>query len=89
MRGKRKSVGTVRIATREYPDRYEITVADDGPGFDPNAPVMADDGREHIGIGNVRKRLEQISGGALRIHSELGKGTVVTIDIPKKQVNAI
>ena len=89
VRGKRKSVGTVRIGTREYPDRYEITVADDGPGFDPNALVMADDGREHIGIANVRKRLEQISGGALRIHSELGKGTVVTIEIPKKQVNAI
>ena len=89
VRGKRKSVGTVRIGTREYPDRYEITVADDGPGFDSNALVMADDGREHIGIANVRKRLEQISGGALRIHSELGKGTVVTIEIPKKQVNAI
>ena len=89
VRGKRKSAGTVRITTREYPDRYEITVADDGPGFDPNAPVMADDGREHIGIANVRKRLEQISDGELHIHSELGKGTVVMIDIPKKQVNAI
>ena len=89
VRGKRKSVGTVRIGTQEYPDRYEITVADDGPGFDPNAPVMADDGREHIGIANVQKRLEQISGGTLRIHSILGKGTVVTIEIPKKQVKEI
>ena len=83
-RGK-KGVGTVTIATREYPDRYEITVADDGPGFDPEAPVLADDGREHIGIANVRERLKQISGGALRIRSEKGKGTVVTIELPKKQ----
>lgn len=79
----RKGVGTVKIATREYPDRYEITVADDGPGFDPEAPVLADDGRDHIGIANVRDRLQQISGGSLRIRSEQGKGTVVTIVIPK------
>ena len=83
-RGK-KGVGTVTIATREYPDRYEITVADDGPGFDSEAPVLADDGREHIGIANVRERLKKISGGALRIRSEKGKGTVVTIELPKKQ----
>ena len=77
----------MNIATREYPDRYEITVADDGPGFDPEAPVLAVDGREHIGISNVRSRLEQMSGGTLRIWSEKGKGAVVTIEIPKKQVD--
>ena len=88
VRGKRKSVGTVRIGTREYPDRYEITVADDGPGFEPEAPRLSDDGREHIGIANVKNRLEQVSGGSLRIQSEPGKGTLVAIDIPKKQVNA-
>lgn len=87
-RGKRKGVGTVTIATREYPDRYEITVADDGPGFDPAAPLLADDGREHIGIANVRDRLEHVSGGILRIQSEPGNGTLATIDIPKKQVKA-
>ena len=85
----RKGVGTVKLVTREYPDRYEITVADDGPGFDPEAPVLADDGREHIGIANVRDRLKQISGGTLRIRSEPGKGTVVSIELPKKQGKAI
>ena len=85
-RGK-KGAGTVIIATREHPDRYEITVSDDGPGFDPEAPALADDGREHIGIANVRDRLKQI-GGDLHIRSERGKGTLVTIEIPKKQENA-
>ena len=85
-RGK-KGTGTVIIATREHPDRYEITVSDDGPGFDPKAPALADDGREHIGIANVRDRLKQI-GGDLHIRSERGKGTLVTIEIPKKQENA-
>ena len=86
-RGK-KGVGIVTLATREYPDRYEITVADDGPGFDPEAPALADDGREHIGIANVRDRLAQVSGGTLRIQSEPGNGTLVSIIIPKKQVRA-
>ena len=85
-RGK-KGTGTVIIATREHPDRYEITVSDDGPGFDPEAPALADDGREHIGIANVRDRLKQI-GGDLHIRSERGKGALVTIEIPKKQENA-
>lgn len=31
-RGK-KDTGTVKLAAREYPDRFEITVEDDGPGF--------------------------------------------------------
>ena len=83
-RGKR-GVGTVTLATREYPDRYEITVEDDGPGFDPAAPSLSDDGREHIGLTNVQSRLKQISGGALRIRSEPGKGTLVTITIPREQ----
>ena len=81
-RGK-KAPGTVVIASREYPDHYEITVTDNGPGFDPDAPVFADDGRAHIGIPNVRARLEQVSGGTLRIRSERGKGTVAAIEIPK------
>jgi len=85
VRGQRKSVGTVTIATREYPDRYEVTVEDDGPGFDPEAPVLSNDGREHIGIPNVRERLEQMKGGALRIRSVAGKGTLVTLEIPKAQ----
>lgn len=84
-RERRKTSGTVSVSTREYPDRYEIVVTDDGPGFDPAAPRLPDDGREHIGLSNVRGRLEQISGGSLSIRSAPGEGTAVTISIPKKQ----
>ena len=84
-RGKKKGAGTVILATREYPDRWEITVTDDGPGFDPEAPTLRNDGRAHIGIQNVRERLRSISGGDLRIESEIGKGTKATIILPKKR----
>ena len=84
-RGKKKGAGTVILASREYPDRWEITVTDDGPGFDPEAPTLRNDGRAHIGIQNVRERLRSISGGDLRIESEIGKGTKATIILPKKR----
>ncbi len=69
------------IASRELPDRYEVSVSDDGPGFDPD--VKPDDGRSHIGLVNVRARLRSLCGGELRIASQPGHGSQVTIVLPK------
>lgn len=80
-----KEAGTVTIATRKYPDRYEITVSDDGPGFDPDHPAPKEDGRTHIGIQNVRERLKDVCGGELRIESVQGKGTKAVIILPKTE----
>lgn len=83
--GIRKSesgAGTVTISTRETPDRYEITVTDDGAGFDIHADTI-DDGRSHIGLSNVRERLRRISGGDLQIESAPGQGCRATILLPK------
>lgn len=41
------------------------------------------DESSHVGIENVRKRLEIMCGGSLEIRSELGKGTSVTLKIPE------
>ena len=74
--------GTVVIRSEEYPDRYEIQVADDGPGFDPEQ--IPADGKNHIGIQNVRERLHTTVSGSLIIESAPSQGTKVTITIPKK-----
>lgn len=74
--------GTVKIFVEQKPDCYEITVQDDGPGFDATVPPA--DGKPHIGIYNVRTRLED-HGGSLTIHSELGRGTASTIRVPIKK----
>lgn len=82
--GVRKSesgAGTVNISTRETPERYEITVTDDGAGFD--YPSKAENGRSHIGLDNVRERLRRISGGELHIESSPGQGCRATILLPK------
>ena len=82
VRGNPDGRGTVTVSSHEYSDRYEITVADDGPGFDPEA-APPDDGETHIGLQNVRARLGGV-GGTLRVVSAPGKGCRVTIELPKE-----
>ena len=55
---------------------------DDGPGFEEG--VERDDGVSHVGIRNVRDRLKAISGGTLLVDSVIGKGTTVTMFLPKE-----
>ena len=81
VRENEDGAGTVTISSREFPDRWEISVIDDGPGFDPNE--IGSDGERHIGLQNVRERLRHVSGGELRIESAPGKGCRVTIELPK------
>lgn len=78
---KKKGGGTVTVSTREFPKEYRIKVLDDGAGFEENE--ILDDKRSHVGIKNTRKRLEMLCGGTCEIHSTKGKGTTVTIHIPR------
>lgn len=80
---KKRGGGVLTLATREEPERYVITVTDTGIGFDP-AHYM-DDGETHIGIENVRLRLDHMAGGRLTITSTPGVGTTAVIVIPKKE----
>ena len=84
--GKKPGGGTVRLATRELESSFEIVVQDDGVGFDPSA--VPSDGREHVGISNVRQRLWTMCGADLSVASEPGRGTTVTIRVPKGGVRA-
>ena len=78
---KKRGGGRVTISTDEDKESYIIKVADTGCGFDPTKPK--NDGKRHVGIDNVRQRLFNMCGGTLSIESEVGKGTLATIIIPK------
>ena len=60
----------------------ELTVSDDGRGFDPaaNGPVETTDG--HIGI-EVLRDLVEVGGGELRFESAPGRGTIVRLSLPR------
>ncbi len=79
--------GSVTIATLDLVDYYEIRISDDGIGFDPEKPI--DDGKTHVGISNVRSRLESMCKGTLEIQSEPGKGTISIIRIPKESEETV
>ena len=72
--------GIVSVSSRRDESGHVVEIQDNGTGFDPNAPKVP--GETHIGIENVRSRLEQLCGGTLTIESETGKGTTVTLRIP-------
>ena len=73
--------GTVTISTRETNKTYEITVTDDGPGFDISK--LPDGKTLHIGLENSRERLRLSCGGSLEITENNPHGVVATIRLPK------
>ena len=80
---QRENGGTITIKTEEKDGIITITIADDGVGFDVNNPVTEVGSRSHIGLENVRKRVESYRDGKLTIESENAKGTTVTISFRK------
>lgn len=77
----RKNGGTVIIRTEETDNHAVVTVADNGIGIE-NAKGRPSLGEHtHIGISNVRSRLEEMVEGSLEIESS-GQGTTATIRIP-------
>ena len=78
---KKRGGGMVTISTDESKESYIIKVSDTGCGFDPTK--SKNDGKRHVGIENVRQRLFNMCGGTLSIESEVDKGTLATIIIPK------
>ena len=72
--------GLVRVRAQNTRGVHQIEVWDNGDGFDPGKLIAGD--ARHIGLWNVRERLERMCGGSLTIVSGNGKGTTVTIEIP-------
>ena len=77
----RKNGGTVIIRTDETDDHVIVTVTDNGIGIEDakRRPSLGE--HAHIGISNVRSRLEEMVEGSLEIESS-SQGTTATIRIP-------
>ena len=75
--------GTVTLHTRRENDNIIIEVTDDGVGFDPDAPYEYDPHHAHIGLINVKSRLEKMLKGEMIINSVINEGTTIKIIIKK------
>ena len=82
-RGRNKA-GLVTISAWEENDAYLVMVEDNGVGVDQELLEQKDDQRVHIGIDNVKLRLELMASGTLTIESEPGIGTKAIMRLPKK-----
>ncbi len=65
----------IEITLAEDGDELLVSVADDGPGFDPSAHI------DSRGLSNMADRVGAL-GGELQIDTELGSGTTVIARLP-------
>lgn len=80
--------GCVAVTASQEESRLILRVADDGRGIElamleklmrGDAP---EENRRHIGLSNIRKRLEYLYGGKAEFHIASENGTVITIILP-------
>ncbi|MBQ9457145.1 MAG: histidine kinase [Bacilli bacterium] len=69
--------GTISLKTYARDDAYVVEIKDDGIGFDIHA--KPDDGRAHVGLENVRYRIQSMCHGELIVESQINHGTTVTV----------
>lgn len=73
---------SVWLTARVADGRLAITVEDDGQGFTGDAvPPTAGRGGDRSGLGNMRRRVEEL-GGTFSLENRAGGGTRVAIDVP-------
>lgn len=78
-----ESGGTVVIRSYETPTHFCVEVIDDGVGFDPEQLI---DEKKHVGIRNIRGRLNAMVNGELILESSPESGTKAVIMIPKEVI---
>jgi signal transduction histidine kinase len=68
----------VTVGTEDLGDAIRLTVTDNGKGFDTTQKST------HLGLVGLRERASSINGQLL-ITSEQGKGTTISVTVPKNQ----
>jgi two-component system heavy metal sensor histidine kinase CusS len=84
--------GSIRVAVSKHNSDFEVTVSDNGSGiaaehlprvFDRFYRAESSRGSDGAGLGlALVKSIVELHGGTATIHSELGRGTAVTLRFP-------
>lgn len=79
---KKLEGGNLVLRAYEKADAYMVEIIDDGIGFNKESIDFSEN--KHIGLSNIKFRVEKTCGGEVTIHSEPEKGTHTTVMIPKE-----
>ena len=71
----------VEVRIRRVGDRAQVTVRDDGIGFEPSQAGRLNSRAGGYGLFSVREKLEYL-GGDLKIESAPGQGTCISLTVP-------
>ena len=74
--------GIVEIKTYKDNNNHILLIKDNGIGFDINK--INNDNKNHVGISNVKTRIENMVKGKFEIESIVDSGTTVKITIPEE-----
>jgi signal transduction histidine kinase len=78
---KHSKAGCVCLSLQKIDNTIQLTIQDDGQGFDLMETVAIDGTRKGLGLTSMTNRA-QLSGGCFKIESIFGKGTVVRASWP-------
>ena len=81
---KHANASQVEVKLQATQAGLEVTIQDDGQGFDPNNVASGTIG-EGVGLLSMRERAELV-GGRLSVESSPGKGCQVVLFVPSKEV---
>src|SRR3989442_145863 len=66
---------TIKVSVTGHDDRLDVSVTDDGIGFDPARR------RDGLGLRGIEERVKELHG-TMSIGSAAGEGTALTIQLP-------
>jgi PAS domain S-box-containing protein len=80
---KHSGADTVNLSLRKNKQTIELTIKDNGKGFDLHEVLHTDGHERGLGLQSIRERTE-LFGGSIDIRSKKGKGTTIRADWPLK-----
>ena len=74
-------VKVARVSLFVEPDEVQLSIRDQGQGFDPKIALTRLHNRDKFGLRGIRERVERLDG-EVEILSQFGRGTQILVRIP-------